>query len=81
MTQDWVWGMHQWLWGAWGVGMMLMMVVFWGVVVAGIVVAIRWLGGQTREPRSDRALDVLRERYARGEIDREEFEAKKRDLG
>jgi putative membrane protein len=60
---------------------MLMMVVFWGVVVAGIVVAIRWLGGQTREPRSDRALDVLRERYARGEIDREEFEAKKRDLG
>jgi len=53
MTQDW--DMHQWLWGAWGVGMMLMMVVFWGVVVAGIVVAIRWLAGQTREPRSDRA--------------------------
>jgi putative membrane protein len=81
MTQDWMWGMHQWLWGAWGIGMMLMMVVFWGVVVAGIVVAIRWLAGQTGKPRSDRALEVLRERYARGEIDKEEFEAKKRDLG
>jgi len=79
MTQDW--GMHQWVWGAWGIGMMLMMVVFWGVVVAGIVVASRWLAGQTREPRSDRALEVLRERYARGEIDKDEFEAKKRDLG
>jgi putative membrane protein len=81
MTQDWMWGMHQGLWGVWGIGMMLMMLVLWGVVIAGIIVAIRWLAGQTREPRSDRALDVLRERYARGEIGKDEFEAKKRDLG
>jgi putative membrane protein len=81
MTQDWMWGMHQGLWGVWGIGMMLMMLVFWGVVVAGIIVAIRWLAGQTRAPRSDRALDILRERYARGEIGKDEFEAKKRDLG
>ena len=38
--------MHQWLWGAWGIGMMLMMVVFWGVVIAGIVVALRWLAAR-----------------------------------
>jgi putative membrane protein len=81
MTQDWMWGMHQGLWGVWGIGMMLMMLVFWGVVIAGIIVAIRWLAGQTREPRLDRALDVLRERYARGEIGKDEFEAKKGDLG
>jgi putative membrane protein len=81
MTQDWMWGMHQGLWGVWGIGMMLMMLVFWGVVVAGIIVAIRWLAGQTRPLRSDRALDILRERYARGEIGKDEFEAKKRDLG
>lgn len=81
MTQDWMWGMHQGLWGVWGIGMMLMMLVFWGVVIAGIIVAIRWLAGQTRAPRSDRALDILRERYARGEIGKDEFEAKKRDVG
>jgi putative membrane protein len=80
MTQDWMWGMHQWLWGAWGLGMMLMMLVFWGLVIAAIVLGIRWLAGQTHGPRSDRALEVLRERYARGEIGKDEFEAKKRDL-
>jgi putative membrane protein len=76
------WGMHpMWgVWGVWHVGMMLMMLVFWGVVIAGIVLAIRWLTRQGREPRTDTALDILRQRYARGDISKEEFEAKKRDL-
>jgi putative membrane protein len=79
---DWGWGMHpmSWMWGAWGLGMMVMMLVFWGLVVAGIVLAIRWLAGQGERSRSDRALDILRERYARGEINKDEFEAKQRDL-
>jgi putative membrane protein len=76
------WGMHpMWgMWSLWGVGMMLFMLVFWGLVIAGIVVAIRWLVQQGRGSRSDAALETLRERYARGEIDREEFLARKRDL-
>ncbi len=80
---DWGWGMHPMLglWGIWGIGMMLMMLAFWGVVIAGIVLAIRWLVSQGRESRTDTALDILRQRYARGEINKEEFEAKKRDLG
>jgi putative membrane protein len=73
------WGMHP-MWGMWGIGMMLFMLVFWGLVVAGIVVAIRWLVQQGKGSRSDAALEILRERYARGEIDREEFLARKRDL-
>ena len=79
---DWGWGMHpmSWMWGAWGLGMMLMMLVFWGLVIAGIVLAIRWLAGQGERSRTDRALDILRERYARGEINKDEFEAKRRDL-
>ncbi|HET8576881.1 MAG TPA: SHOCT domain-containing protein [Methylomirabilota bacterium] len=79
---EWGWGTHpMWgLWGIWGIVMMLMMLVFWGVVIAGIVLGIRWLVGQSQGPRTDSALEILRQRYARGEINKEEFEAKKRDL-
>ncbi len=73
------WGMH-YMWGATGIGMMLMMVLFWGLVIVGLVFGIRWLVTQGREPRTDSALDILRQRYARGEINKEEFEAKKREL-
>jgi putative membrane protein len=76
------WGMHpMWgMWGAWGIGMMFMMLVFWGLIIVGLVLGLRWLVTHGRESRSDTALDILRQRYARGEIDREEFEAKKQDL-
>jgi putative membrane protein len=76
---QWHWGMHP-MWGVWGLGMMLMMLLFWGVLITGVVLGIRWLMAQGREPRRDPALDALRERYARGEINREEFEARKQDL-
>ena len=76
---EWWWGMHP-MWGAWGLGMMLMMLVFWGVVIAALVLAIRWMARQTGGPRPDVALEILRQRYARGEIDKNEFEARKRDL-
>lgn len=85
LAQDrpWDWG-HPMMWGwGWGMGMMLMMLVFWGLVIAGLVVLVRWItgqGGAGGAARPDRALEILRERYARGEINREEFEARKRDL-
>lgn len=86
--RTWPWGWHDgmhpmwWMWGAWGVGMMLVMLVFWGLVITGIVLAIRWLlnVGPRRDAVQDSALQILRERYARGELSREEFEARKRDL-
>ena len=61
--------------------MMLFMLLFWGMVIAGLVVGIRWLVMQGRASGSDSAMQILRERYARGDIRREEFEAKRRDLG
>ncbi len=68
------------MWGAWGIGMMLTMLVFRGVVIVGVVLAIRWLVTQGRESRAtDPALDILRRRYARGGIGKEGFEAKKKD--
>jgi putative membrane protein len=79
---DWGWGMHPmwWMGGAWGIGMMLMMFMFWVLVIAGLVLAVRWLLSEGKERRSDTALEIVRQRYARGEINKEEFEAKKRDL-
>jgi len=75
------WGHPMWgAWGPWGIGMMLMMFVFWGLIIVGLVLGIRWLVTQGKEPRADSPLDILKRRYARGEIDRDEFEAKKRDL-
>ena len=69
-----------WMGSVWGVGMMLIMLVFWGAVIAGVVLGIRWLVRQSGESRSDSALEILRQRYARGEINREEFEARRHDL-
>lgn len=59
------------------------------LLVVGIVYLVRAMdggrGGSHRHeeapvPREDSALRILRERYARGEIDRDEFEQRKRDL-
>ena len=79
---DWGWGMHPmwWMGGAWGIGMMFMMLLFWILVIAGLVLAVRWLISEGKERRSDSAMEILRQRYARSEINKEEFEAKKRDL-
>jgi len=73
------WGMHP-MWGTWALSMMVFMLLCWTLVIAGIVVGLRWLVAQRRKPVSDPALAVLRERYARGEINKDEFEAKRHDL-
>jgi len=69
-----------WGWGWFGVVHMLL---WWFLLALGIVVLFKWLvGGGHRHlhPREDRAMGILRERYARGEISKEEFDARKRDL-
>ena len=82
-TWEWDWSMHpmMFMWGAGGLVMMLMMLVFWGLVIAGLVVGLRWLIGQSRPASRDEALEILRQRYARGEIDKQEFDTRRRDLG
>lgn len=70
-------GAHGWWWGF---GPILML-LFWVLVIMGIVALGKWIferPGNGSRGRS--ALDLLKERYARGEIDREEFEQKRRDL-
>jgi len=77
---EWHWEMHPMWWWGWGLGMMAMMFLFWFLVIAGFILGLRWLLGRGRGEKDDTALKILRERYARGEINKEEFEAKKKDL-
>jgi putative membrane protein len=78
---EWNWEMHPMGWWGWGIGMMLMMMIFWGVIIVALVAALRWFLGQSQRGNfSDSALEILRQRYARGEINKEEFASKQRDL-
>ncbi len=59
---------------------MLFMALFWVALIVGIVLVVKWLMGQGGASREDSALDILKKRYARGEINKQEFEERKRDL-
>jgi len=82
----WNWGNDMMGWGGspgWGL-FGLAHVLWWVLLVLGVAVLARWLfarGGRAAREGEDRALSILRERYARGEIDKAEFDARRRDLG
>lgn len=70
-------------WGWMGFGM-IGMSLFWILLIVAIVALVKGTWGSAGAPQrrpEKTALDILRERYARGEIEKEEFEQKKRDLG
>lgn len=79
MMHDWM-GWHDGM--GWGGG--IMMILFWGLVILGVVFLVRIAmnagrGSPGRGPESP--LDILKKRYARGEIDRETYERMKREIG
>jgi len=70
-------------WGWWHGFGLISMLLFWGLVIAAVVFLVRAIAGErTSGPvgGKDRSLEILEERYARGEINKEEFEEKRRTL-
>ena len=66
----------------WG-GMMFggFMMIFWvALLVVLIVLLVRWLGGSPGKRSGSDAMDTLKQRFARGEIDASEFEERARQL-
>jgi putative membrane protein len=64
------WGMGWW----WIIGLIILVAVIW------MVVKTLNKGNNLSSGSGKSALDILKERYARGEIDKEEFEEKKRSI-
>lgn len=81
------WHMGPGMMGEWGMGWfgMILMMAFWILVIVGLVFLIKWLvqatrGGKEVSHSGLRAFEILKERYARGEIDKAEFDQKKKDI-
>lgn len=85
------WGPHMMGWGSGWFGMIfgpIFMILVLAVVIAVAVLLVRWLGGSWQAaaphqplPPARAPLDILKERFARGEIDAQEFEERRRILG
>jgi len=70
--------------GGWGWGGMLLMGIFWVVVIGLIIWGITRMGRHSYVTHSgqssNNALDIAKERYAKGEIDQQEFDKLKKNL-
>jgi len=58
-------------------GMGLLNILFWILIIAGAVLVVQWLSGRGKES----PLEILKKRYAKGEIDKTVFEGMKKNLG
>ena len=74
--------MSGWWTAAWPVFAvwMLLWLVFWGVLMTALVLAVRWLWQATSHRPRPAPLEILRERYARGELSRQDLETMRQEL-
>ena len=69
----WMWGVGMWLGG-------LAMLVFWSALIVGAILVVRHLGVVPGSEVRTSPLDILKRRYASGEITREQYEQMRKDL-
>ncbi|WP_240920791.1 SHOCT domain-containing protein [Thermococcus sp. CX2] len=76
------WGWHDMMgFGYFGIFGAIFMLLFWVAIIVGVVWFIKWIIEQSSSGTSKKsALEILDEKYARGEIDDEEYERRKRKL-
>ena len=67
---------HGWSMGS---SMWILPILFWGLIIAGIVFIAHGLTSQKRQ-QQDSALTILQKRYAKGEIDQDTFKRMKQEL-
>ncbi|MBI5639996.1 MAG: SHOCT domain-containing protein [Nitrospirae bacterium] len=73
------WADYPWGWGM-GFGW-LFMVFFWVLIISGIVYLVRVIAGREKKgPEEETPLDILKRRYAKGEITKDEYDRIKEDL-
>jgi len=83
-TGPWVMPHHRTTIGGGGMG--IIMILFWVAVIAAIVMVVSGIVSGRRTPggpdnaKSSDALDILKARYARGEIDKIQYQSMKREL-
>jgi putative membrane protein len=84
-------GAGNWGWGRMGPGMMygygggwfmgIIMIFVCGLIICGIIALVRYLGGtRQNDTQGNSAIEILKRRFAQGEINKEEFEEKKKAL-
>ncbi len=73
--------MHYWGYQGYGYGMGFIMIIFWVLVITAIVFLVRYLArGSSRYGQHETPLDILKKRYAKGEITKEQYDRMRDDL-
>jgi len=64
----------------WGIFGIIFMFLFWALLITALVYLIKYISSDKQKSQEDEAMKILNERYARGEVSKEEFEKMKKDI-